>query len=104
MAVVSMMRFKGDTDELVAKMQEHLAPVSERLALKHGGLASIVARAPDGVLVVNLWENEEGRHAMAEEPEIREALRAAGFPPPDFDGFEVLVLSVSDRITEAATT
>ena len=37
MAVVSMMRISGDTDELVAKMREHLMPVGERFAPEHGG-------------------------------------------------------------------
>ena len=39
---------------------------------QHGGLLNIVARDGDnGVLVINVWETEEGRHAMAAEPEIQ---------------------------------
>ena len=34
------------------------------------------------MLVVNLWETEEGRHAMAEEPQVLEALQAGGFRRP----------------------
>ncbi len=65
MAVVSMMRMSGDPDELAAKLREHVAPVGRELAPNHGGLGNIVARTADGLLVINLWETEEGRHAMA---------------------------------------
>ena len=102
MAVVSMMRMEGDPDELAAKIAEHVAPVAERLAPGHGGLANIVARTDTGVLSINLWENEEGRHAMANEPEIQEAVRAAGLPQPSFEGYEVLVLRVTDRLNDVA--
>ncbi len=100
MAVVSMMRITGDTDELVAKMREHLVPVGERIAPQHGGLGTIVARTPDGILAINLWENDEGRHAMAEEPEVRAAVAAAGFPTPAFEAFEIAEM----RITEGAVS
>jgi hypothetical protein len=90
MAVVSMMRIPGDADELAAKLREHVAPVGRELAPKHGGLGTIVAKTDDGLMIINLWQSEEGRHAMAEEPKIREALQAANFPPPGFEGYEVL--------------
>jgi hypothetical protein len=90
MAVVSMMKMSGDTDELAAKLKEHVAPVGRELAPGHGGLGTIVARTDDGIMVINLWENEEGRHAMAEEPRVLDALKAADFPPPSFEGYEVI--------------
>jgi hypothetical protein len=90
MAVVSIMRMQGDPAELASKLREHLRPVGRELAPTHGGLGNIVARTDDGVMVINLWENEEGRHAMAEEPKIQEALRAGGFPQPAFEGYEIL--------------
>ena len=102
MPVVSMMTFAGDPDELAAKIAEHVAPVSMRLAPTHGGLANIVARTDDGLLLINLWENDEGRHTMAAEPEIQAAVRAAGLPQPAFDGHEVLVLNVNEKILAAA--
>src|SRR5205807_2392626 len=78
MAVVSMMKMSGDPDELAAKVREHLAPVGRELAPGHGGLGTIVARTDDGIMVINLWENEEGRHAMAEEPRVQEAVANSG--------------------------
>lgn len=100
MAVVSMMRIAGDTDELVANMREHLMPAAEKVVRNHGGLGTIVARTPDGILAINIWENEEGRHAMAEDPEIRAAIAAAGFPTPAFDAYEIAEM----RFLEEALT
>jgi hypothetical protein len=93
MAVISMMRMSGDTDELAQKL-EGIREVGRRLAPKHGGLGTIAAKTDDGILVINLWENEEGRHAMAEEPEVKEALESAGLPMPNFEGYEVLDMRI----------
>jgi DNA-binding IclR family transcriptional regulator len=98
MAVVSMMRFAGNPDDLAARMAEHVDPVAERLAAKHGALVSIVARdGDDGIIVINLWEHEEGRHTMAEEPEVQAAVQAAGLPAPAFTGHEVLSLRTTEK-------
>ena len=94
MAVVSMMKMTGDSDELAAKLKEHVEPIGRELAPGHGGLGTIVCRTDDGVMIVNLWENEEGRHAMAEEPRILEALQAGGFPQPAFEGYEVIDMTI----------
>jgi hypothetical protein len=96
-AVVSMMRFSGDPKTLAAAAAEHVDPVTRRLGPKYGMLGSIVARTGDGILVINLWEAEEGRHAMAVEPEVQEAVRDAGFPMPEFEGYEVLELRVGEE-------
>jgi len=94
MAVVSTMKLSGDPEELAAKLREHVRPVGMELAPKHGGLGTIVARTDDGIIVINLWESEEGRHAMAEEPQIQEAVKAAGLPQPAFEGHEVLDMTI----------
>jgi hypothetical protein len=104
MAVVSMMRVPGDADQLAAAIREHVDPVAQRLSQKHGGLANIVARDRDGgLLMINLWETEEGRHAMAAEPEIRQAVQAAGLPTPAFEGHEVLRIRGGERVAEFAS-
>jgi hypothetical protein len=94
MAVLSMMRMSGDPDDLAAKLREHVAPVVREVAPSHGGLGSITARTDDGIMIVNLWETEEGRHSMAEDPRVREALQAGGFPPPSFEGYEVVDMTI----------
>lgn len=104
MAVVSMMKMSGDSDELVAKMREHISPIAREIAPGHGGLGSIVARTDDGIMVINLWENDEGRHKMAADPRIREALQAGGFPAPAFEGYEVLDMTIlPDAVREGSS-
>ena len=95
MPVVSMMRMQGDADDLSAKAQGQLREVTERLGPGHGWLGTIVARDGDaGILIINLWEHDEGRHAMAVEPEILDAIRSGGFPAPQFEGYEVLSMNL----------
>ena len=102
MPILSMMRVSGDADELAAAIREHLAPVAERLSAKHGGLMNLLVRTDEGLLMINLWESEEGRHAMAEEPEIQEAIRATGLPEPHFEAHEILGLSVGEGLAAHA--
>ena len=95
MPVVSMMRLPGDPDELLARITEHLEPVTWRLAPSHGGLLNIVARdGEDGIVVINVWETDEGRRAMAAEPEVQEALGKAALPQPAFEGFDVATIRI----------
>jgi hypothetical protein len=93
-AVVTLMRFSGDPDELEAKVREHVEPVSSRLSPKHGRLGNVLARAADGIVVINLWESEEGRRAMSAEPEIQAAVAGAGLPRPEHEVLEVLELDL----------
>jgi hypothetical protein len=99
-AVLSMLRMQGDPDELWAKLQEHVEPVADRLAPRHGGLLNVVARTADGLVIVNLWEHELGRHEIAAEPEMQAAFASSGLPQPSFEGFEVVRVRVGDRLAE----
>jgi hypothetical protein len=95
MPVVSMMRMEGSADALAGAAEGRLSELTERLGPGHGWLGTVVARDGDtGILIINLWEHEEGRHAMAEEPEIQEAMREAGLPKPKFEGYEVLSMNL----------
>jgi predicted ester cyclase len=90
MAVLSVMSIQGNPDELVARMQQTLEPVAARKASQYGGISSTVVRTDDGIAIYNLWETEQGRHDMADDPEVQAALRKADFPKPAFTGYEVL--------------
>jgi hypothetical protein len=97
------MRMSGDPEELIARLNEHIEPVTERLARAHGVLLNIVARDGDeGILVVNLWETDEGRHAMAQEPEMQAALGRAGLSAPRFEGYEIVAIRAAEGLTEHA--
>src|SRR5262245_6734939 len=94
MAVVTIMRFAGDADELFAKVRDQVDPVTSRLSPKHGRIANVVARTGDGIVVINLWESEEGRQAMAAETEVQQAVGGAGLPRPEVEVLEVLAQHV----------
>jgi hypothetical protein len=88
-AVVSIMEFSGDPEELKSQMG-NVEQVASRKAAEYGGVSSTVCRTDDGIMVINMWSDEQGRHRMAEDPEIRQALQDAGMPPPSAKGYEVL--------------
>lgn len=88
--ILSILEFEGDPDDLASRMREHLTPVSRRVAPEFGAISSTVVRTPTGVMIVNLWRDEQGRHAMPEHPEMVAAREAAGFPPPHARAYEVL--------------
>jgi len=101
MAVLSVMSIPGNADELVARFAETLEPVGRRRAPIYGGISTTVVRTDDGITIYNLWETEEGRHKMAEDPEIQAALSAANFPEPHFTGYEVLLRGTAGEIGRA---
>jgi hypothetical protein len=88
-AVVSIMEFSGDPEELKVQMS-NVEEVASRKAAEYGGVSSTVVRTDDGIMLINMWSDEEGRHRMAEDPEIRQAIQDAGMPPPSAKGYEVL--------------
>ena len=92
MAVLSVMSIQGNPDELLARMQSTLDPVAARKASQYGAISSTVVRTDDGIKILNLWETEEGRHRMADDPDVQDAIRASGFPEPSFTGYEVLTI------------
>jgi hypothetical protein len=88
-AVVSMMEFAGDPEELREQMG-NIDEVASRKAAEYGGVSSTVVRTDDGIMIINMWSDEEGRHRMAEDPEIQKAVQDAGLPAPAAKGYEVL--------------
>lgn len=87
--VVSIMEFPGDPEELREKTRE-IDEIARRKAAEYGGISSTVVRTDDGVMIINMWDNAEGRHKMGDDPEIRQAIQDAGLPPPSAKGYEVL--------------
>ena len=74
---LTIIRTSGDPDELLASKHEHIDPVMKREADQYGHLLHIAARADDGLVVINLWQSEEGSQQAWEDPEIQEARQAA---------------------------
>jgi len=74
---LTIIRTSGDPDELLASKREHIDPVMKRKADQYGHLLHITTRADDGLVVINLWQSEEGSEQAWEDPEIQEARQAA---------------------------
>ena len=96
--VVSMMEFEGDPHEIEQKMGG-ISEVAGRKAAEYGAISSTVLKTENGVMVVNMWDSEEGRHRMGDDPEIRQALQEAGMPPPSAKGYEVLSHRTPEQLT-----
>ena len=96
--VVSIMEFSGDPEELRQRMSG-IDSVAARKAADYGGISSTVVRTDNGVMIINMWDNDEGRHRMAEDPEIRQAIQDAGLPPPTAKGYEVLMHRTPERVS-----
>jgi hypothetical protein len=87
--VVSIMEIPGDPEELRQRTRA-LSEIAQRKAPEYGGVSSTVVKTGTGVMIINMWDNEEGRHKMGDDPEIRQAIQDSGMPPPSAKGYEVL--------------
>ncbi len=92
---LTIIRTPGDPDRLLAAKREHIDPVMERKGPEYGNIFHVAARGPDGMIVLNLWESEEGSEQAFQDPEIeqaREAMQQSGATagPPDISHYEVV--------------
>ncbi len=93
---MTIMEVKGDPDALLAA-SEKLDEATISMAVEYGGISHAVARTPEGILIVNLWESEEGSDQMALDPRLREATEASGVipvasGPPNITHYELVRL------------
>jgi len=72
---LTIMRATGDSDELLAAKRDHIDPVMERKAGEYGNIFHVAARTPDGMVVLNLWESEDGSEQAAKIPRFRRPAR-----------------------------
>lgn len=72
----------GDPEELLQAKRQHMDPVVQRLAPRHGAIASITVRTDTGIAVYNLWRDGAGAMAFAAEQDARDAQAASGLPAP----------------------
>jgi hypothetical protein len=91
---LTIMRLKGDPDQLLQTKEQKLDPVAQEKAREYGGISQAVAKTSEGLLMVNLWESEEGSDAMRQDPELDEALResmmAVAQGPPEVEHYELV--------------
>ncbi|HEY5052911.1 MAG TPA: hypothetical protein VII45_05820 [Solirubrobacterales bacterium] len=89
MAILTMFEIHGDTDKILADHAETIEPIANPLAEENGGLANYMLKTEDGVLIVNVWENEEGMEKVA--AAVRPKAQEAGLPTPqNWRKYEIL--------------
>jgi hypothetical protein len=71
---LTVIKVKGDTDKLIEAMSG-TEDVFQRKAPEHGILFSCRARTDEGVIIINLWPDEESSERAFQDPEIQEALQ-----------------------------
>jgi hypothetical protein len=74
MSVLVLVRMTGKTDPLM----EAADRLAEAFGMPDGLTAQIAAPTDEGIVIMQLWESEEQRHAANEAPEGREALLQSG--------------------------
>ena len=95
MQVLSIMKMQGDPDDILTKMAD-VEDVASRKAPEYGAISNTVVKTDDGIMILNLWGDEEGRHKLADDPEIQAALQKIDMRP-DFKAYDVLRYRTADQ-------
>ncbi len=90
MAVLVVVKFDGDPEQLVASTKEHVDPVMSRIAPERGARWHALSKSPEGVIVVDIWDSIDAASSTMALPEVQEAMRAAGFPEPRAEFYELV--------------
>jgi hypothetical protein len=90
MPIVTTFRIKGDPDELLKEKKEKVDPITQEVAPANGGIEHLVAKADDGLLIINVWENEEGMEKTSDA--VRSKAEELGIKnmPQDWQQYELL--------------
>lgn len=94
MAVVTLMRIPGDPEQLLQAKQQHIDPLVAPRAREGGGLAHIVARTSEGLLMINVWESEEARQQASGDPDVADAVASTGMQPGEAETYDVVQLEL----------
>jgi hypothetical protein len=100
---LNLLRYEGDADDLLARKQRYVDPVTARIGPQAGGLAHITARTADGLLVLNLMTDAAGQENAAMHPDVVEALRESGLPQPEAERYEVVRFVLAPAAQHATT-
>lgn len=92
MPYMTIIRLKGDPDELFAHKREVMDPVMRRAGQEHGLVSHAYARTDGGTIIVNVWQSKEGSEAVTEDPDVqaaRERIASIASGPPTFEHYEL---------------
>lgn len=89
MAILTTMEIHGNVDELVAQHREIVDPIAQPLAEENGNISHLVVKTENGIMIVNIWETEEGMEKVA--AAVKPKAQEAGLPAPqNWQMYEVL--------------
>jgi len=88
MAILTMFEVHGDPEAIVATEDAMIVPQARRLALENGGISQTVVKTEHGVMMVHLWESEQGMRRVSEQ--IQPRAEAAGLEAVGWRQYEVL--------------
>jgi hypothetical protein len=91
MAILTMFEVYGDDPEdMVERTESAMGPDAVALAGEHGAISNTIVKTDKGIMIVNLWESEEGMESFASlmRPRIDEA--GAGGEQVGWRMYEVL--------------
>lgn len=83
MAYLSLARFTGDPDVLLATYA-HSEPTMTAVGRDHGLLVHAAARTDEGLFLVNLWPSADGSKSAAADPRRQGRIQATGLRPDQF--------------------
>jgi hypothetical protein len=86
---MTLLHFDGDAEDLLARKESHVDPVTARIAPSLGGLAHMTAKTPYGLLVINVMADVNGGERTGMHPEVAQALRDSGLPQPRSERYEL---------------
>jgi quinol monooxygenase YgiN len=90
MAVFVVARMAGNPDELADKVLRHLTPVMTEVAPSQGALWHALAKTPDGVMVVDVWESADGLTRVLGEQRVQDAIAQGALPDPQIDVYALV--------------
>jgi hypothetical protein len=100
MTVLAMVKLTGDPDKILAAKAEFMDTVTEEPFRAHGHQSQIIARRDDGVLILNLWDSQEGRDRANAHPAMQDArskIIASTGAQAEFANWDVVAQKVTER-------
>jgi hypothetical protein len=90
MPILTLFRWQGDPEALIAAYDRELEDAPSVTLDQPSRTLHAFARGEDGAVVVDLWESEQDFRRMLDDPEFQRNVEASGWPgEPDVEIFEV---------------
>jgi hypothetical protein len=90
MPILALFRWQAEPDALVAAYDREMEDAPPVTLNQPTRTLHVFAPGEGGAVVVDLWENEEDFRVMADDPEFRANIEAAGWPAePEVEVFQV---------------